>query len=183
MRILFTQGKGGGQSRPEPANFVQPNHVPVYPLGLRAYNHAIPMNISQDELNQIVRAFLRVHKASAEAAFRLRCGDVDAAQAALEECRATAWRAMQTVVRLGAERPSELGPRVGADPFFTDTPANRKLLYALREAVDAAVERDRENKNYSDGFVGVLEGLAADLAREVEGPQSLGAQENARTTD
>lgn len=141
------------------------------------------MNVSQDELNQIVRAFLRVHKASAEAAFRLRCGDIDAAQAALEECRATAWRAMQAVVRLGAERPTELGARTDPDPFFTDTPANRKLLYALREAVDAAVERDRENQNYSDGFAGVLEGLAADLAQKVEGSQSPGARENARTVD
>lgn len=134
------------------------------------------MNIAQEDLDTLARAFVRIHRTNADAAQLLRAGDVAGAQNAIEEGRGLAWRSMQAAVRAGADRPAELPPVRETSLYQLDTPANRKLLYALRVAVDAAIDRDKETGDYPDGFAEVLGHFANGVADEVEGPVHAGRE-------
>ena len=130
------------------------------------------MNVEQDALEALARSFLRIHQGNARAAAALRQGNTEDAARDVEEARGIAWRGMQAAIRAGATRPPELPMRRRETTLAQMTsPANRRLLAALRAAVEAAEEVDRERGDYPDGFAEVLGHYAATIAQEVHGPE------------
>lgn len=133
------------------------------------------MNVDQEALNEMARAFQRIHTLNAEAQMQLRRRNPETAAEALEQSRSLAWLHMQAAIRAGADSPDTLprNPPTLTELARMDTPANRRLLAALREATAAAVERDKETGHYPDGIAEGLGHITASIAEEVEGPAYL----------
>lgn len=140
------------------------------------------MNVDQKTLDQAAARFFGVHKALFGT---LRRGDLSAPAAeTIEQTRAGAWYALKDLVAAGAadprpHRPAAVGP-TETPLHLLDTPKNRRLLNALVEAHQAALDVDAE-RGIVDGFAEVIEHFAAQVQTEIYGPadlrQSSGAKE------
>jgi hypothetical protein len=99
-----------------------------------------------------------------------RAGVVNVAEQ-LDAVRARAWYTMRELIEAGASDPTgrlaAIAPNVPLQ--LLDSPANRRLLNALLEAHEAALEVDRE-RGIEDGFADVIEHFAAGVQTEVHGP-------------
>ena len=90
--------------------------------------------------------------------------------------------ALQRLLALGADlsRPGFVPARDQLPLHLLDTPASRRLLASLEAAAEAAAEVDRErgwvHEGEPCGYGETLQGLAATVRQEVEGPRGSGRE-------
>jgi hypothetical protein len=142
----------------------------------------------QAALDLAARLCDRAHKDALRAGFALHRGNVTDARERITASADAAWGTLQRLLEAGAARPANVpAPAAEADPLrdlaLADTPATRRLLAAVRAAMDAAEEVDAERGNVlpddfplqpgesrGTGWAETISNLTQRLRIEVEGP-------------
>ena len=142
-------------------------------MNQRSANRMLIADVSRDEINGWAQTCLRICEDTATASLAARRARRQETCAALAEAHARAWRLMKALVEAGAVHPVEkrlfehsTGPGISALELL-DTPANWRLLDALMDAHQAALEVDRERGEHATGLAEVLEHFAVRVAEEV----------------
>jgi hypothetical protein len=146
------------------------------------------MHADQVALDRAARLCDQAGDEARRADQQLHYGNVAAAREHLTTVDQAAQEALRLLLQAGATRPANVPPRrADADPLRAmaqaDTPATRRLLAAVRAAVDAAEEVDAERGNVlpahlplqpgesrGTGWAESISNLAERLRVEVEGP-------------
>jgi len=147
-----------------------------------------PTTDAQGSLDRAARLTLTASREAQHADQQLHYGNVPAARERLSSVDQAAQEALRLLLGAGAARPASVpAPKSDADPLRAlaqaDTPAARRLLAAVRAAVEAAEEVDAERGNVlpahlplqpgesrGTGWAETLSELALRLKIEVEGP-------------
>ncbi|HZO87140.1 MAG TPA: hypothetical protein VFB38_02290 [Chthonomonadaceae bacterium] len=148
------------------------------------------MNVPQEELNAWAQAALHVNGLLLAAQDALRRGDVTEAGEKLTQARQVNWTQEKRLVRAGADDPIAARAQALEQEMTTEevstlpqpqetslalltSPANRRLLEALRAAQEAAEAVDRERGDWPEGLAEVLAEYVAQVELEVHGPKGL----------
>ena len=109
------------------------------------------MNVSQSDLNTL-RAFTEsVRNLTFAVPGYIRAGDAAGLHERLRVARFESIAAAGILERAGADRPADTPAAVGVPLHLLDTPANRRLLTCLRDALEAARAVDTERGYGGDG--------------------------------
>lgn len=128
------------------------------------------MNTTND-LDTAAEGAREAHRLIGVARQAIKSGKTEDAIETLNTAQIAAWQSMKAAIRAGALEPKGTTTKEPTPLALLDTPANRRLLVALQDAVDAAGVVDKERGHSpTDGFAAHLSALTTAVHLEINGP-------------
>lgn len=132
------------------------------------------MNVPQDKLDAWAETVNRIRRDCPKIGKRIAAREYREADELATDLQMTAAALLSEMERAGSARPSSLPPANGVPLHLLDTPANRRLARALREAYEAAQAVDYERGYGEDGPAEHIGELLGRVEQEVFGPAGQG---------